>query len=171
VLPVVDKVQHAREQVSGRPTPAIHALAGDLALNDPKVREALHTRGLLSVGSPHTVEPLPPVPTPEDIRQMLNEAGVHNRRTPHQVQIACACGYSRPIVESISASLRCRGAARLTYKGQRGAMVQMGMTIMAPNAATLARIYQGRLSKRAQKLRRLLRLQGHNVNQFNASKN
>jgi hypothetical protein len=102
---------------------------------------------------------------------MLSEAGLNNRRTPHQVQIACACGYSRPIVESLIASLLCRGAACLTYKGHRGATVQMGMIVMAHNAATLARVSQGRLSKRAQKLRQLLRLQRHNVNQFNASKN
>lgn len=170
VLPLIDKVQHALEQIAGRPTLAIHSLAGDLALNDPKLREALHTRGILTVGIPHTVEPLLPVPTPEDVRQMLTEAGLNSKRTPHQVQIACACGYSRPIVESLIASLLCRGAARLTYKGQRGATVQMGMIVIAHNAATLARISQGRLSKRAQKLRRLLRLQRHNVNQFKVSK-
>jgi hypothetical protein len=171
VLPLVNKVQHALEQISGRPTPAIHSLAGDLALNDPKLREALQSRGILTVGIPYTVEPLSPVPTPEDIRQMLTKAGLNNRRTPHQVQIACACGYSRPIVESLIASLLGRGAACLTYKGHRGATVQMGMIVMAHNAATVTRISQGRLSKRAQKLRRLLRLQRHNINQFNASKN
>ena len=110
------------------------------------------------------------MPTPEDIRQMLTEAGLHGKRTPHQVQLACACGYSRPIVESLIASLLGRGAARLTYKGQRGAIVQMGMTVMAHNAATVVRIQHNRLSKRAQKFRRLLRLQRHNPNEFNVSK-
>jgi hypothetical protein len=60
------------------------------------------------------------------------------------VQIACACGYSRPIVESLIASRLGRGAARLTYKGQRGATMQMGMIVMAHNAAPLARIHQNR---------------------------
>jgi hypothetical protein len=171
VVPLIAKVQYALEQVSGHPMPAIPSLAGDLALNDPKLREALHSRGILTVGIPYTVEPLPPVPTPEDIRQMLTKAGLNHRRPPHQVQIACACGYSRPIVESLIASLLGRGAGCLTYKGHRGATVQMGMIVMAHNAATVARISQGRLSKRAQKLRRVLRLQRHNINQFNASKN
>jgi hypothetical protein len=171
VLPLVDKVQHAREQVARHPMPAIHSLAGDLALNDSQLREELHTRGILTVGIPHTVEPLLPAPTPEAIRQMLAEAGLNRKRTPHQGQIACACGYSRPVVESIIAGLLCRGAARLTYKGQRGATVQRGMTVMAYNAATLVRIQHNRLSKRAQKLRRLLRLKRCNLNQFNAPKN
>ncbi len=171
VVPLVDKVQHALGQVSGRPTLAIHSLAGDLALNDPKLREALQARGILTVGIPHTVAPLTPAPTPEAVFQLLNAAGLNRKRTPHQLQIACACGYSRPVVESIIASLLGRGAARLTYKGHRGAIVQMGMTVMAHNAATLARIQHDRLSKRAQKLRRLLRLKRCNINQFNAPKN
>jgi hypothetical protein len=171
VVPLVNKVQHAIGQVASRPTLAIHSLAGDLALNDTKLRETLHTQGILTVGIPHTVEPLSPMPTPEDVRQMLTEAGLHGKRTPHQVQLACACGYSRPIVESLIASLLGRGAARLTYKGQRGAIVQMGMTVMAHNAATVVRIQHNRLSKRAQKFRRLLRLQRHNPNEFNISKN
>jgi len=171
VLPLVDKVQAAIAHVTRRPTPAIHSVAGDLALNDPKLRETLHDRRILTVGIPRTVEPLPPSPTPEEIRQMLNEAGLTHKRTPHQVQLACACGYSRPVVESIIASLLGRGAARLTYKGHRGALVQMGMAVMAHNAATLRRIHQDRLSKRAQKFRRLLRLKPHKANEFKNSKN
>ena len=171
VLPLADKVQHALEQVSGCPTPTIYSLAGDLALNDSKLREALHTRGILTVGIPRTVEPLPPAPPPEDIRQMLSEAGLNGKRTPHQVQLACASGYSRPVVESIIASLLSRGAARITDKGHRGAIVQVGMAVMAHNAATVRRIHQDRLSQRAQKFRRLLRLKRHNANEFNVSKN
>ena len=79
-----------------------------------------------------------------------------------------ACGYSRPVVESIIASLLCRGAARLTYQGHRGAIVQMGVAVMAHNAATLVRIHEYRLSKRARTFRRRLRLRCRNVNQFNA---
>lgn len=171
VVPLVDKVQHALGQVASRPTPAIHSLAGDLALNDSKLRETLHGRGILTVGIPHTVEPLTPAPTQEEVLRMLHEAGLHHKRTPHQVQLACAGGYSRPVVESIIASLLCRGAARITYKGHRGAIVQIGMAVMAHNAATVRRIHQDRLSKRAQKFRRLLRLKRHNVNEFNVPKN
>ena len=171
VVPLVDKVQHAIGQVASRPTLAIHSLAGDLALNDSKLRETLHGRGILTVGIPQTVEPLTPAPTPEEIRRMLHEAGLPHQRTPHQVQLACAAGYSRPVVESIIASLLGRGAARITYKGQRGAIVQIGMAVMAHNAATVRRIHQDRLSKRAQKFRRLLRLKRHKANEFKDSKN
>jgi hypothetical protein len=166
VVPLVTKVQHAMALVSGRSSLAIHSLAGDLALNDAKLRETLHGRGILTVGIPHTVEPLPPAPTPEEIRRMLHEAGLHHQRTPYQVQLACAGGYSRPVVESLIASLLCRGAARITYKGQRGAIVQIGMAVMAHNAATVRRIYQNRLSTRAQKFRHLLRLKRHKSNDF-----
>jgi len=171
VMPLVDKVQSALDQVASRLTLAVHSLAGDLALNDPQLRETLHSRGILTVGIPHTVEPLPPSPTPEEVLQMLNEAGLHDKRTPHQVQLAGACGYSRPVIESIIASLLCRGAAHISYKGHRGAIIHTGMAIMAHNAATLVRIHQGRLSKRAQKFRRLLRLKHHKPNEFKGSKN
>jgi len=171
VVPLVDKVQTAIAHVAGRPTLAIHSLAGDLALNDATLRETLHGRGILTVGIPHTVAPLSPSPTPEDIRQMLTEAGLHGKRTPHQVRLACAGGYSRPVVESLIASLLGRGAARITYKGQRGATVQMGMTVMAHNAATVVRIHHNRLSTRAQKFRHLLRLKRHNSNEFKVVKN
>jgi hypothetical protein len=171
VLPLIDKVQQAIGRVSVRPAPAIHSLAGDLALNDAALRAALHTRRILTVGIPHTVEPITSSPTQEDVRRMLNEAGLHRTRTPHQVHLACASGYSRPVVESVIASLLCRGAARILYKGHRGAIVQTGMTVMTHNAAVLTRICQNRLSKRAQKFRRLLCLKRHNINQFNVSKN
>jgi len=171
VVPLVDKVQHAIGQVARRPTLAIYSLAGDLALNDATLRETLHTRGILTVGIPQTVAPLTPAPTPEEIRRMLHEAGLHGKRTPHQVHLACASGYSRPVVESLIASLLGRGAARITYKGQRGATVQLGMTVMAHNAATVVRIQHNRLSTRAQKFRHLLRLKRHNPNEFKAVKN
>jgi hypothetical protein len=74
-------------------------------------------------------------------------------------------------VESIMASLLCRGAGRLTYKGHRGAIVHTGMAVIAHNAATLVRIYEYRLSKRARMFRRRLRLRCRKVNQCNASIN
>jgi hypothetical protein len=171
VEPLLDKVEQAMAQVGTRPTPAIHALAGDLALNDAALREALHERGILTVGIPRTVEPLPPSPTAEDVFRSLQAADLHHIRTPAQVQLAYACGYSRPVVESIIASLLCRGAGRLTYKGHRGAIVQTGMAVMAHNAATLVRIHEYCLSKRARRFRRKLRLRGRKVNHHNASIN
>jgi hypothetical protein len=171
VEPLVDKVQYAIARVATRPTPAIHSLAGDLAFNDVALREALHVQGILTVGIPKTVDPLPSSPTAEDVLRILDETELHRIRTPSQVDLACACGYSRPVVESIIASLLCRGAAHLTYKGHRGAIVQMGMAVMAHNAATLVRIHEYRLSKRARTFRRRLRVRCRKVNQCNASIN
>jgi hypothetical protein len=168
VEPLVDKVQHAIVQVATRPTPTIHSLAGDLALNDATLREALHARGMLTVGIPKTVDPLPPSPTAVEVLRILDAADLHGIRTPAQVDLACACGYSRPVVESVIASLLCRGAAHLTYKGHRGAIVQTGMAVMAHNAATLVRIHEYYLSKRARLFRRRLRLRCRKVKQFNA---
>ena len=171
VLPLVDKVQHAIAQVSERRKPVIHSLAGDLALNDAALRATLHGRGILTVGIPRTIEPLTPSPTQAEVHHILQEAGLHRPRTPHQVPLACACGYSRPVVESFIENLLCRGAAHIRYKGHRGALVHMGMTVMAHNAATLVRIERNQLSKRAQKLRRLLGLKPSNINQYKVKKN
>jgi hypothetical protein len=52
VEPLVDHVEQAIARVGTRPTPAIHSLAGDLALNDAALREALPARGILTVGDP-----------------------------------------------------------------------------------------------------------------------
>jgi hypothetical protein len=171
VEPLLDKVEQAMARVGTRPTPAIHSLAGDLALNDATLRATLHERGILTVGIPRTVDLLPPAPTAEDICRSLEEADLHHIRTPTQVQLAYACGYSRPVVESIIASLLCRGAGRLSYKGHRGAIIQTGMAVMAHNAATLVRIHEYRLSKRARLFRRRLRLRCRKVNQCQASIN
>jgi hypothetical protein len=169
VEPLVDNVEQAIARVRTRPTPVIHSLAGDLALNEAALREALHARGILTVGIPQTIDPLPQSPTPQDVLRSLDEADLHHIRTPSQVHLAYACGYSRPVVESIIASLQCRGAGRLTYKGHRGAIVQTGMAVMAHNAATLVRIHDYRLSKRARTFRRRLRLRCRKVNQYHAS--
>jgi hypothetical protein len=171
VEPLVDKVEQAIARVGTRPTPAIHSLAGDLALNDAALRAALPARGILTGGIPKTVEPLPPSPSPEDVPRILNEAGLQDIRTPTQVQLAYACGYSRPVVESSIASLLYRGSAHLTYKGHRGASIHTGMAVMAHNAATLVRLHESRLSKRARMFRRRWRLRCRKVNQYNASIN
>jgi hypothetical protein len=169
VEPVVDKAQDAIARVATRPAPALHSLAGDLAFNDVSLREALHQHGILTVGIPKTIDPLPPSPTPDDVLRSLDEADLHHIRTPSPVHRAYACGDSRPVVESIMASLLCRGAGSLTYKGHRGAIVQTGMAVMAHHAATLVRIHDYRLSKRARMFRRRLRLRCRNVNQSKAS--
>jgi hypothetical protein len=171
VQPLVDKVQQAIARVATFPRPAIHSLAGDLAFNDAALREVLHQQGILTVGIPKTVEPLPPSPTPEDVLRLLHEEDLPRALTPCQVDLAYACGYSRPVVESIIASLLGRGAARVTYKGHRGAIVQTGMAVLAHNAATLVRIHEYRLSKRARIFRRRLRLRCRQVNQDNVSIN
>lgn len=171
VLPLIDNVQNAIQRLTGPKRPAIHSLAGDLGVNDPDLRQALHKRGILTVGIPKTVEPINPKASPEEVLSVLDEAGLNRQRTPHQVQLACACGYSRPVVESHIASLLARGAGEIRYKGPQGAVLQLGMTVMAHNGAALMRIRQQRLSKRAQKFRRLLGLRARNVNQINAQKN
>jgi hypothetical protein len=163
VLPLIDQVQMACARVTTRPAPHIHSLAGDLAVNDPTLRESLHTRGILTVGIPRTVEPLSPTPSPKAIQELLTTADLQHTRTPRQVQLACAAGYSRPVVESIIASLLSRGAGQLRYKGWHGACVQLTMAVMAHNAATVRRIHYGRLTLRAQKFRQLLHLHPPNL--------
>jgi hypothetical protein len=171
VVPLIDQVQSTIKRVPVPYKLAIHSVASDLGANDPTVRQTLHARGILTLGIPKTVEPITPQPTPQAILDYLNSAGLNRKRTPYQVQLACACGYSRPVVESHIASVLTRGAGQVRYKGPHGAALYLGMTVMASNGAALVRIRQQRLSKRAQKFRRLLGLRCHNVNQFNGSKN
>jgi hypothetical protein len=171
VVPLLDKVQDAIARVQASRTPQIYSVAGDLGVNDAALRQALHARGILSVGIPQTVAPINPQPSPEAILACLNEAGLNRQRTPHQVQLACACGYSRPVVESHIASLLARGAGQVRYKGLQGAVVQLGMAVIAHNGAAMVRIRQQRLSKRAQKFRRLLGLRRHKASEINNSKN
>ena len=167
VVPLVDKVEQAIARVTSRPTLAIHAVAGDMGGNDPKVPHALHARGILTIGRAQTVEPMNPEPTPEEVLAILTEAGLTRTRTPHQVRRACACGYSRPVVESHMASLLARGAGQLRDKGPHGAGVHLGMTVLAYNGATRVRIRPQRLSKRAQQFRRLLGLKRCHIKQIN----
>ena len=170
-LPLLDKVQNAIDRVRIGPKRQIHSVASDLGLNNPCLRHALHERGILTVGIPKTIEPVAPNPSAQAVHTILTEAGLNHRRTPHQVHLACASGYSRPVVESHIASLLARGAGQVRYKGLQGAVVQQGMTVMTHNGATLVRIRRQRLSKRAQKFRRLLGLRPHNINQINNQKN
>jgi hypothetical protein len=171
VVPLVDKVQTAIARVTGPGKLAIHSVASDLGANDPTVRQTLHTRGILTVGIPQTIEPIKAHPTPEEIRALLNAAGLHRIRTPHQVQLACATGHSRPVVESHIASLLARGAGQVRYQGLAGAVRQQGMIVLAHNGMVLVRIRRQQVSKRAQKFRRLLGLKSPKLNEINYPKN
>ena len=171
VLPLLDKVEGALQRVRTAPRRRVYSVAGDLGVNDASLRQALHTRGILTIGIPKTIEPIPVNPSPEEVRAILNEAGLHRQRTPYQVHLACACGYSRPVVESHIASVLTRGAGQVRYKGHPGAVRQQGMTVMAHHGATLVRIRQRRLSKRAQKFRRLLGLRYCKDNEINNQNN
>jgi len=84
-LPVLDKVQSAIARVRTGPKRRIHSVASDLGLNDPCLRQALHARGILTVGIPKTREPVAPNPSAQDVHTILKEAGLHRQRTPHQV--------------------------------------------------------------------------------------
>ncbi len=123
------------------------------------------------MGIPTSVEPINPTPSQQEVRNILNASGLNRIRTPHQVHLACASGYSRPVVEGHIATLMTRGADQVRYKGLEGAVIQMGMAVMAHNGAVLVRVGQQRLSKRGQKFRRLLGLKRYNMNQINDQKN
>ena len=75
------------------------------------------------------------------------------------------------MVESHIASLLSRGAGHVRYKGHPGAVLQLRMIAMAQNGAVVVRIRQRRLSKRAQKFRRLLGLRHRKINEINNTKN
>jgi hypothetical protein len=171
VLPLLDKVQHAIDLVSSPHHLRVHSLGGDLGITDAALRQALHARGILTVGIPTSVEPINPAPSPEEVLALLNASGLNRIRTPQQVHLACASGYSRPVVEGHIATLMARGADQVRYKGLEGAVIQLGMTVMAHNGAVLVRVGQQRLSKRGQKFRRLLRLKRHNIHQINDQQN
>jgi len=170
-LPLLDKVQRAIDLVHTGSRRRIYSVASDLGLNDPVLRQALHDRGILTVGIPKTVEPIVVNPDAQDVFTILQEAGLHRIRTPHQVHMACASGHSRPVVESHIASLLARGAGHIRYKGLAGAVVQQGMTVMAHNGAVIVRIRQQQLSKQAQKFRRMLGLKSSKAHEINHSKN
>ncbi len=167
VEPLVDRTQAAIDRMLSSRKLAIHSVGGDMGINDPKVRELLHARGILTVGIPTRVEPIDPTPDPERIAAILAESGLTERRTSYQVELASACGYSRPVVESHIATLLSRGAGRLRYRGSHGARVQLGMTVMAHNGAALVRLSHQPLSDRAQTFRRKLRLRNPKVKKFN----
>src|SRR5262249_49953765 len=132
---------------------------------------ALHARGILTVGIPTTVAPITVNPSAQEVLDILNAAGLNRIRTPYQVQLACASGSSRPVVESHIASLLARGAGYMRYKGLEEAVRQQGMTVLGHNGAVLVRIRRQQVSKRAQKFRRFLGLKPPNNNEINRPKN
>jgi hypothetical protein len=89
-LPLLDKVQSAIARVRTGPKRRMHSVASDLGLNAPCLRQALHARGILTVGMPKTREPVAPNPSAQDVHTILKEAGFHRQRPPHQVPLACA---------------------------------------------------------------------------------
>jgi hypothetical protein len=171
VWPMLDKGQHAMNLVPSPHHLRVHSLGGDLGINDAELRQALHARGILTVGIPPAVKPINPAPSPEEVLAILNVSGLNRIRTPHQVHLACASGYSRPVIEGHMATLMARGADQVRYKGLEGAVIQIGMIVMAHNGAVLVRVGQQRLSKRGQKFRRWLGLKRHNIHQINGQKN
>src|SRR5712671_175447 len=115
VLPMLDKVQDAIDLVVSPKRLRVISLGGDLGINDAQLRQALHARGILTVGIPTSVEPINPTPSQQEVHDILNASGLNRIRTPHQVHLACASGYSRPVVESHIATLMSRGAAHIRY--------------------------------------------------------
>lgn len=160
VAPLVERLEKTIEQIAPdrlETAPLIRSVAGDLGLRDATLRSELHEKGILTVGIPENIEPVEKEPGVERIQAVLDDPQFQDL-SPQQVELAYACGYSRPFVESIIYNLACRGGSHIKYKRLRGANIQIGMAIMAHNAATLVRIRENQLSKRAQKLRQLLKL-------------
>jgi hypothetical protein len=87
------------------------------------------------------------------------------------VHLACASGYSRPVVESHIASVLSRGAGPMRYKELEGAVLHQGMIVLAHHSAVRVRIRRQQWSKRAQKFRRLLGLKLPQANEINHPKN
>ena len=78
---MLDKVHRAIDLVNAPKRLQVHSLGGDLGVNDAELRQALHARGILTVGIPTTVEPLNPIPSPEEVLDMLNGSGLNRSRT------------------------------------------------------------------------------------------
>jgi hypothetical protein len=152
--PVRDKVQSAIDRVRTGPTRQMHSVASALGRTDPCWRQALHERGILTVGLPQTMEPITPQPSAQDVLPIRHEAGLNRQRTPHQVHVACARGSSRPVVERPIASVLARGAGLVRSPGLEGAVLHQRMTVLAHNGAVMVRIRPHHLSKRSQQFRR-----------------
>ena len=82
VLPRLDQGPRAIDLVNAPKRLPVHSLGGDCGVNDAELRQALPARGSLTVGMPTTVEPMNPIPSPEEVVDILNGSGVHRIRTP-----------------------------------------------------------------------------------------
>ena len=92
VLPWLAKVQSAIARIQSTPKLRVHSVAGALGVTDAARRQALHERGILTVGIPQSVAPMPPNPSAEEGHDLLHAAGFTRQRTPYHVQLAWACG-------------------------------------------------------------------------------
>jgi len=171
MLPLLDKVDGAIAKMEGKRKPRIVSIAADLAFRVASLRNQLHAKGILTVGIPDTIAPVPALPAPDMIPAVQEQFRPDKTPNATQVRTAYACGHSRPFVEGLIETLSCRGGTHIKYKGHRGATLQITMAILACNAAALVRIQQGRLTRRAQKFRRFFRLRPPNLLQNNDSKN
>jgi hypothetical protein len=82
VLPLLDKAQSAIERVQTTPKLRLYSVVGDLGVHDAALRQALHARGILTVGIPQSVKPIAPNPSAEEVGAILNEAGLRRQRGP-----------------------------------------------------------------------------------------
>lgn len=162
LMPLLGQVQQAIDKLPYHRKPAIHSVAADLNFRAQDLRRQLNHLGILAVGIPQTSDPVPSLPTPEMVEAQQQEQAFPTPPSARQVEIAYACGYRRPVVESLIESLSCRGGTQIKYKGHRGAILQTTMTILASNGATIVRIQADRLSKKARKIRRLFGLKPPN---------
>lgn len=65
------------------------------------------------MGIPPSLEPINPAPSAQEVLDILNASGLNRIRTPHQVHLASASGYSRPVIEGHIATLMARGAGQV----------------------------------------------------------
>jgi hypothetical protein len=74
VEPLVERTPAAIARLKSSRKLAIHSVGGDMDLHDPKVRQALHARGMLTVGIPSSIDPINPTPDPEEIAAILAQS-------------------------------------------------------------------------------------------------
>tara|TARA_B000000460_G_C21514168_1_gene392557 strand:- start:29 stop:964 length:936 start_codon:yes stop_codon:yes gene_type:complete len=163
MMPLLDQVGQAILKLGRKRKPTIHSVATDLGFRDENLQRQLHTRSILTVGMPQTTNPIPAVPTCEMVQTQQQETKFDPPASKTRIKIAYACGYRRPVVESLIECLASKGATRIKYKGHRGAIIQTTAAILACNGDTLVRIKHNRISKKAQRFRRFFGLKTPNL--------
>jgi len=169
LMPLLEQTQQAIDSLPYPHKPTIHSVAADLSFRAEDLRQKLNQRSILAVGIPQTTDPVVALPAPEMVEAQRQEETFPHPPSTRQVEIAYACGYRRPVVESLIESLSNRGATQIKYKGHRGALLQTMMAVLANNSATIVRIQDNRLSKKARKIRRLFGLKPAKPLKNNAS--